>query len=92
VSRLNAALVAALADATVRARFTELSQDVFRAISRRWRRTRRCKRPTAKNGGRSSRRPTSRANSANRMRPDGQFLAVGSGSTRNGPIAITRQL
>jgi tripartite-type tricarboxylate transporter receptor subunit TctC len=29
VSRLNAALVAALADATVRARFTELSQDVF---------------------------------------------------------------
>jgi tripartite-type tricarboxylate transporter receptor subunit TctC len=29
VSRLNAAMVAALADATVRARFTELGQDVF---------------------------------------------------------------
>jgi hypothetical protein len=52
----------ALADPTVRSRLAELGQELFRAISRPLRQSAHCTRPRLRNGGRSSRQPTSGEN------------------------------
>ena len=60
IAKLNAAAVAALADATVRKRARRPRPRTFRrSPSRRRRRSARARRPRSRNGGRSSRRRTS---------------------------------
>jgi tripartite-type tricarboxylate transporter receptor subunit TctC len=53
IEKLNAAVVDALTDPTVRARLANQGQDSRRAVSRRQRRSPRFRKPRSKNGGRS---------------------------------------
>src|SRR5262249_54307653 len=62
VARLNGAIVSALADATVRRRLAGIGQESLRASSKRRTHSRTIKRPRSRNGGRSSRKRTSRRN------------------------------
>jgi hypothetical protein len=53
VSKLNSAVRAALADATVKQRYVDMGQSCRRPSSRRQRRSPRIRKPRSKNGGRS---------------------------------------
>ena len=64
IARLNAAVVIALADPAVRQRLAVWVRRFVHAISRRRMRSAPFRRPKSKNGGRSSRRRTSRRNEA----------------------------
>jgi len=59
IARLNAAVVDALADPPTRAKLAEAGQEIFPREQQTPRRCMRCKRPTSRNGGLSSRPATS---------------------------------
>ena len=69
VAKLNAAAVAALADAGVRRRLDELGQEIRRAHSRRRKRSAPFTGRKSTSGGRSSRRPASSRNEDDQKYP-----------------------
>src|SRR5262245_47721360 len=82
ITRLNSAVQAALADATVRQRFADQGQDIPRASSRRPKRSPRNKRPRSRNGGRSSRPRTSRRKTSRRNKPLRRQYFLGSDAVK----------
>jgi hypothetical protein len=62
IAKLNTAAVDGLADANVRARLTDLAQEIFPRERQTPRHLARYRKPKSRSGGRSSRRRTSKAN------------------------------
>ena len=77
VAKLNAAVMDALADASVRARLADLGQEIYPASSKHPKRSGHRKGPISRSGGRSSRRRASRRSEVTESgRPPSIFLKV----------------